>query len=129
MSDDEQQEAMRIGREAFDRGDYFAAHEHWEAVWIEAAEPERTWVQGLIQLATGLHKLAQKRPDLCARLLRKALAKLTAHGGAPGRLWEVDVAAGRRGAEEILGALERGEGPDPGAIQLAPPPPTGSRRS
>ena len=38
----------------FNRGDYFEAHEAWEALWLECAGPEKKFYQGLIQAAVAL---------------------------------------------------------------------------
>ncbi len=38
----------------FNRGDFFEAHEVWEPLWMDAAGPERSFYQGLIQAAVGL---------------------------------------------------------------------------
>ena len=38
----------------FNRGDFFEAHEVWEAIWLETSGPERRFYQGLIQAAVGL---------------------------------------------------------------------------
>lgn len=38
----------------FNRGDFFEAHEAWEALWMETFGPERQFYQGLIQAAVGL---------------------------------------------------------------------------
>ena len=103
------------GRDAFNRGEYYEAHEHWEDVWNEIDDPERRWVQGLIQVATGLHKLERGRPDVCRTLLTKALAKLD---GAPDALDGVDVLGARRGATKILAAIARNETPSARAVWL-----------
>lgn len=42
------------GIQFFNAGDYFEAHEVWEALWHESAGPERRFYQGLIQTAVGL---------------------------------------------------------------------------
>ena len=49
---------------AFDRADelgaagrYFDAHEELEAFWMKAAGDEKILLQGLIQIAAGLHRL------------------------------------------------------------------------
>src|SRR5438128_8023061 len=102
---------MRRGREAFNRGEFYEAHELWEEVWDELDDPARRWVQGLIQVATGLHKLGRNRPDVCATLLAKALAKLGAAPPAPDAWEGVDVAGARGGAGRVLAALGRGERP------------------
>jgi hypothetical protein len=38
----------------FNRGDFFEAHEAWEALWMETATPEKKFYQGLIQAAVAL---------------------------------------------------------------------------
>lgn len=39
----------------FNRGEYFEAHEVWEALWRDTAGPERRFIQGLIQAAVCLY--------------------------------------------------------------------------
>jgi predicted metal-dependent hydrolase len=108
MDESVRRERMLQGREAFNRREFYEAHESWEDVWNEIDDPERRWVQGLIQVATGMHKLVNGRPDVCATLLGKALAKLV---DAPEALDGVDVAGARRGAERVLGAIQNGNTP------------------
>jgi uncharacterized protein len=108
MDADERQRLMRDARQAFNAGDFYAAHEHWEALWLETAGSERRWLQALIQVATGLYHLQRSRADLCRGLLVKALAKLD---DAPPRLDEIDLVRLRRDASELVRALERGESP------------------
>lgn len=48
-------DAVRRGVRLFNRGRYMAAHEIWETAWREAAVDERAFLEGLVQLATGLH--------------------------------------------------------------------------
>lgn len=38
----------------FNRGDFFEAHEVWEALWMETSGEEKKFIQGLIQAAVGL---------------------------------------------------------------------------
>jgi predicted metal-dependent hydrolase len=38
----------------FNRGDFFEAHEVWEAIWMETPAPEKKFYQGLIQAAVAL---------------------------------------------------------------------------
>ena len=67
---------LEAGRAAFNRGDYFHAHELWETLWLQLDGAERTGVQGLIQLAAGLHHLRHRRARPAIGLLEKGLAKL-----------------------------------------------------
>lgn len=99
---------MSEGRAAFARGEFYEAHELWEEVWNHADDPDRRWIQGLIQLATAWHKLAGGNGEVGGRLFRKGLAKLEE---APDRLDGVDVAAARRDAEAALAELARGDWP------------------
>ena len=93
MTGDQRARLLGDGRAAFDRGDYFAAHELWEEVWREAEDPERRWLQGLIQVAAGLHQLARSRPAPAARLMARALLKLA---DAPAELGGIDIDALRQ---------------------------------
>lgn len=65
------------GRKAFNRGEYFRAHELWEEVWHEVVGGDRILVQGLIQIAAGLHHLQQNRRRPAVSLLRKGVEKLS----------------------------------------------------
>jgi predicted metal-dependent hydrolase len=71
-----QTERVHEGQIAFNRGDFFLAHERWEEVWHELAGAERVAVQGLIQIAAGLHHLKEGRGGPAARLLEKGARKL-----------------------------------------------------
>ena len=69
---------LEPGRAAFNRGDYFLAHELWEEVWHEVGDAERrVQLQGLIQVAAGLHHLQKHRIGPGVSLLRKGLEKLS----------------------------------------------------
>jgi len=70
-------EWIRQGQIAFNRGEFFVAHERWEEVWQELKGTERLAVQGLIQIAAGLHHLKEGRSDPAARLLEKGVRKLS----------------------------------------------------
>lgn len=106
---------LHEGREAFLRGEFFEAHEIWEAVWDEIDDPERRWIQGMIQIATGLHKLSRGRSDVCRTLLEKALAKLV---DAPPTLEGLGLEGMREDARQVLLAIGRGEVPSPQAVRL-----------
>lgn len=69
-----------LGLAAYRRADYFAAHEHWEALWRAAGDPaERALLRGLIQLAAALHKLVHQGGTVGAlRVLDRAAANLGA---------------------------------------------------
>jgi predicted metal-dependent hydrolase len=103
MADDS--ERLEPGRSAFNRGEYFLAHELWEGVWRDVGEGERrTCVQGLIQIAAGLHHLQKHRSAPAAGLLRKGLEKVSkCRKGSSGGL-RIDLLAGRM--ERLLVELD-----------------------
>ena len=73
------QTARRLerGRELFNSGLYFEAHEVWEDSWREETGDVRRTLHGLIQIAAGYHKATkQSQPSGCARLLEAGLEKL-----------------------------------------------------
>jgi predicted metal-dependent hydrolase len=106
---------MADGRAAFNRGDFFLAHELWEEVWRSCVGPDRSWLQALIQIAAGLHHLSEGRPVPAQGLLARALEKL---GDAPARLDGIDFASARREADRLLAELRRGDAADPRSLVL-----------
>ena len=102
--------ARAIGQSAllFDAGLFFEVHEVLEAAWRDLAEPERSAVQGLIQIAVGMHHLAHGNPRGAAALLAAGRAKL-----APQRasFLGVDVSALLDGLVPWEAAAEAGTWP------------------
>ena len=47
--------ALREGAALFDAQRFWDAHEAWEEIWQEEPRPIRSFYQGLIQIAAGLH--------------------------------------------------------------------------
>lgn len=72
-----QGEWIRQGQIAFNRGEFFVAHERWEQVWHEVKGTERLAVQGLIQIAAGFHHLSEGRGGPAAHLFEKGVMKLS----------------------------------------------------
>jgi predicted metal-dependent hydrolase len=57
--------------------EFFSAHEHWEVVWLASKEPEKTFLQGLIQVAAAFHHLQRGNLRGTRSLLRRARSRLT----------------------------------------------------
>jgi hypothetical protein len=92
-------EILLEGLNAYDRGDFFLAHELLEPAWMGASDPaERTLYQGLIKLAAAFVHAARGNPAGVEKNLRGArerLAEAVAAGASagldiPGILREVD---------------------------------------
>ncbi|MCF4967512.1 DUF309 domain-containing protein [Nostoc sp. CMAA1605] len=45
------------GVEQFNAGQFYACHDTLEALWIEATEPEKTFYQGILQIAVALYHM------------------------------------------------------------------------
>jgi hypothetical protein len=109
---------LEQGRTAFNRGAYFQAHELWEDAWRELDGVEQIVLQGLIQIAAGLHHLEQRRSRPAAGLLRKGLAKVSQGAFAPPVDLRIDALA--RDVERLLAELDTpgAKLPDPGRLEL-----------
>ena len=83
--------AFDEGLAAFDRGDFFAAHEALEPAWMGSDDlEERALHQGLIKLAAGYVHAVRGNPTGIAKNLTGARLHL-ARSGAAAAAWRVDV--------------------------------------
>ncbi len=103
MSLDWTQGDLHEGQRCFHSGAFFQAHEHWESVWLAAQEPEKTFLQGLIQVAAAFHHFQRGNYAGTISLLRSALRRLEAY---PEAFAGVAVAPLRATVRLWLGALE-----------------------
>lgn len=70
------QHELAEGLRCYRNQEFFAAHEHWEAVWLRSAEPEKTFLQALIQTTAAFHHFQRNNFIGTASLLRGALRRL-----------------------------------------------------
>ena len=71
-------EALARGIALFNARLFYEAHEAWEEAWLKLEGDEKLFVQGLIQVAAGYHKITvQDQPRGCVMLLTAALEKLS----------------------------------------------------
>jgi hypothetical protein len=99
-----------------DHGLFFEVHELLEPVWFRATEPERTALQGLIQVAVAFHHLENRNREGARSLLALGVAKLAEAGSAlplETRGWLDEL-------RPALAALSRGEEPPPAPRWPAP---------
>ena len=95
--------ALAEGLRCYESGEYFDAHEHWESVWLKCDEPEKTFLQALIQITAAFHHFQQKNFKGTASLLRGALRRLDSFPAAYGG---IEVEAVRASVREWLRALD-----------------------
>lgn len=82
MSLDWNHGALLEGLRCFHSGAFFEAHEHWESVWLMTEEPEKTFLQGLIQVAAAFHHFQRGNCAGTISLLRSALRRLDGYAPA-----------------------------------------------
>ena len=82
---------------------FWHAHEHWESVWLTCQEPEKTFLQALIQVTAAFHHFQRGEFVGAISLLRKALQRLEPY---PAEFGGVALAPLRESIREWLQALE-----------------------
>ena len=55
---------------------FFEAHEHWESVWLTLDEPEKSFLQALIQVTAAFHHLRRGNRAGAISLLDRAVKRL-----------------------------------------------------
>jgi uncharacterized protein len=98
--------ALAEGLKCYRGGEFFEAHEHWELVWLKCAEPEKTFLQSLIQVSAAFHHLRRGNQSGARSLLTRALGRLERY---PDRFGGVGVAGLRESVGGWLLAMDAGE--------------------
>jgi predicted metal-dependent hydrolase len=101
--------ALAEGLRLYDAGEFFTAHEAWESVWLGSPEPEKTFLQGLIQVTAAFHHLQRNNALGTVLLLQAALRRLDRY---PPSFGGISVALLCHDIRERLRSLEAGE-PEP----------------
>lgn len=65
------------GVEQFNTGEFYACHDTLEALWIEATEPEKTFYQGVLQIAVALYHLENQNINGAMILLGEGSNRLS----------------------------------------------------
>lgn len=73
-------ERFREGIRDFNNEKFFEAHEILEDLWHEYRETDRTFIQGLIQLAAGFYHVQCENPKGAFSQLSKGSKKLSEYG-------------------------------------------------
>ena len=105
---------LEEGLQAFNSAHFYDAHEHWEEVWLETPNPEKRFLQGLIQIAAAFHHFSRANPQGTKNLLHAGLLKLQA---CPDAQWGLEIEPLRIAVRDWLSALASVEVP----VTLLPP--------
>ena len=113
MTRDDQRFARGIAH--FNAQEYFEAHEVWEELWLVAQEAEKTFLQGLIQVAAAFHHHKRENARGARSLLAAGVAKLQ---GFPDHHRGIALNDLRREAKNWLEGIEAGGGVELRALPL-----------
>jgi hypothetical protein len=94
----------------FNEASFFDAHEVLEDVWRVASEPEKKFLQGLIQLAVAFHHRSQGNLVGARSLLARAARNL---GGYPENFGGIQLTPLRQSIGHWQRALEEGTAAPP----------------
>lgn len=89
----------------FNSAAFFDAHEVWEDVWRPAVEPERKFLQGLIQVAVAFHHHSKGNIAGARSLLARGHRNLC---GYPENFGGIRLDALRHSLEQWQSALDEG---------------------
>ncbi len=116
MKFDWTQGPLAEGLRLYHAREFFAAHEAWESVWLRAQEPEKMFLQGLIQVTAAFHHLQRQNPQGTVLLLQAALGRFERY---PASFGGVSVDSLCSDIREWLQALEVGApDPQPGPVRI-----------
>ncbi len=76
MKSSEKEEKFERGLRHFNAREFFEAHEVWEEIWLVEDEPEKTFLQGIIQIAAAFHHFRRGNSDGAETLLAAGIVKM-----------------------------------------------------
>ncbi len=102
-----------MGVEHFNERRFFEAHETWEEIWLRSPEPEKTFLQGIIQIAAAFHHYSRGNTRGTRNLLEAGLRRLERFPAAHNQIeLEILRVEARAWADGLT------SGPDPGHLHL-----------
>ncbi len=109
----EHSERFVAGLVQFNSGLFFDAHETWEEIWLASPEPDKTFLQGIIQISAAFHHYGRGNMRGTQSLLEAGLRRLARF---PSGHHGIDLESLRAAAREWADALAAGA--DPGRARV-----------
>ncbi len=103
---EEVESAFWEGVEQFNQQEFYACHDTLEAIWMEAMEPQRTFYQGILQIAVALYHLGNANLRGATILLGEGSNRLRRYQPTYA---EVDVTALVTQSTELLLRLQQAQ--------------------
>jgi len=76
MDEQEERKAFARGLRQFNSRAFWHSHESWEAIWLKAPQPDKTFLQGIIQIAAAFYHHQRGNLQGMRSLMRRGLAKV-----------------------------------------------------
>ena len=92
------------GVEQFNQAEFYACHDTLEAIWMEARTQEKSFYQGILQIAVALYHLSNKNWRGAAILLGEGISRLEPYSPNYGGIDVLDLL---ERAAEWLAALQQ----------------------
>ncbi len=89
--------------EEFNQQDFYACHDTLESLWMEAAEPEKKFYQGILQIAVALYHLSNHNWQGAAILLGEGMSRLKPYQP---NYFEINVEELIQSSGQILGKVQ-----------------------
>ncbi|MCL1474376.1 DUF309 domain-containing protein [Argonema antarcticum] len=90
--------------EEFNNREYYACHDTLEALWMESAEPEKKFYQGVLQIAVALYHLGNRNWRGAVTLLGEGIKKLRYYQPT---YVDIDVDQLVEQSDQLLSALQQ----------------------
>ena len=97
------------GIKLFNKADFFAAHDFFEDIWIDAKNEDKLFFQGLVQISVGCYRLICGNFSGAKSQLRKGEEKLNRFSPA---FLKVDVEELLFNLRKVLSALKNHKNPE-----------------
>lgn len=113
------EENHRLGRDHFNEGRFFPAHEAWETCWKQSkGTPDEEFFKGLSQLGAGYVHYRRGNPHGTFTLLRRAVRRIAPYGPSH---WGLDVDSLAETASAHAGRVEAAARAGEGLPDIQPP--------
>lgn len=106
------QGGLAEGLRRYECGEFFLAHEDWESVWLGLREPEKSFLQAVIQVSAALHHLHAGNRVGALSLMQRAKDRI---GSCPSEFCGLRVDPLREDLAACMRKIEQGE--DPSAVR------------
>ena len=100
---------VKQGLQAFNRGDFYLAHEYFEDAWRETPDEVREFYRALLHLSGGYYRLTQNRAHAARKFFHRSLHWI---GQFPNPYLSIDTSALIDHLDEIITAIDSGSTPE-----------------